>query len=82
MEQCSAHVEFQLPNQLARVNYLLDGIECGDPTLQASMALVKNDTGPNEKMNDFEATAAFIIPSDTVARKLHVGKKRGTAQIS
>eukprot|EP00957_Ditylum_brightwellii_P198124 15095287-Ditylum_brightwellii.AAC.1 len=46
------------------------------------MALVKNDDSKTGKMNDFEAAAAFIIPSDPVAKQVALGKKRGSAYIS
>ena len=75
MCQCAEHVDYQLPNELTRVKYLLDAIDNLDPTLQASLALVRADEGPQGKMNDFEATAAFILPSDPVSTKR--GKKRG-----
>ena len=76
MTQCAEHVDFQLPNELTRVTYLLDAIEHGDAELQAAMALVRNDTGPNGKMNDFEATAAFLLPKDPVSRKRSQAKRQ------
>ena len=81
MEQCSAHVNFQLPNKSTRVGYLLDGIECSDAPLQAAMALVRNDDAVNGKRNDFEATALFIVPHCPIARKHSTGNKCGMAQI-
>lgn len=83
MSQCATHVAFQLPNELTRVTYLLDAIECNDAPLQAAMALVRNDTGPTGKMNDFEATASFLLPHDPVAKKRQAqGTKRNIADIS
>lgn len=84
MSQCATHVNFQLPNENTRVTYLLDAIDCSDAPLQAAMALVRNDTGPTGKMNDFEATASFILPHDPVAKKRNEATKRGgtTANIS
>eukprot|EP00957_Ditylum_brightwellii_P094215 7173396-Ditylum_brightwellii.AAC.1 len=82
MQQCSEHVDFQLPNQLTRVKYLVDGIECGDASLQASMDLVKNDDQSTGKMNNFEAAASFILPSDPVEKKSQSGTKRNNAEIS
>ena len=46
MQQCAVHVEFQLPNEYSRVSYLLDAIETTDASLQAAMALVRNDDNP------------------------------------
>ena len=79
MCQCAEHVDYQLPNELTRVKYLLEGIDNVDPTLQAALALVRADDGPGGKMNDFEAATAFLLPSDPVSTKR--GKKRG-AQVS
>ena len=76
MCQCAEHVDFQLPNALTRVKYLLEGIENADPTLQAALALVRCDEGADGKVNDFEATAAFILPSDPTSSQKR-GKKRG-----
>jgi hypothetical protein len=83
MTQCAEHVDHQLPNERTRVTYLLDGIKCSDASLQAKMALVQSDDGPNGKMNDFEATASFILPACPVARKRTLsGTKRDSATIS
>ena len=43
IQQCSFHVAIQLPNEYTRVGYLLDTIETSDDSLQAAMALVRND---------------------------------------
>lgn len=75
MTQCATHVNYQLPNENTRVTYLLDAIDCADAPLQAAMALVRNDTEPHGKMNDFEATAAFILPHDPVAKKRSTAKR-------
>ena len=69
MSQCAEHVPFQLPNQQTRVTYLLDGINCDFAPLQAAMALVRNDAGPNGKLNNFEDTASYILPHDPVLKK-------------
>ena len=82
MSQCADHVAFQLPNELTRVTYLLDAIECNNAPLQAAMALVRNDNGPTGKLNDFEATASFLLPHDPVAKKRTSTGKRPAAEIS
>ena len=82
MRQCAEHVSFQLPNEQTRVKYLLDAIHCNDAPLQAAMALVRNDTDPNGKMNSFEAAASYLLPKDPVAKKRVAGTKRGAAEIS
>ena len=52
-----------------------------DPGLQAAMASVKTDDGPNGMHNDFEAAAAYLLPYDPVAKK-KAAMKRPVAQIS
>jgi hypothetical protein len=79
MSQCAQHINYQLPNENTRVTYLLNSIECNDAPLQAAMALVRNDTGVTGKMNDFEATAAFILPHDPIAKKRSEASKKGNA---
>lgn len=74
LTQCADHVNYQLPNEISRVTYLLDGLECMHPPLQASMALVRHD--PVGKMNDFEATASFLLPHDPVATRRTNDRKR------
>ena len=37
MQQCAKHIAYQLPNELTRGGYLLEGIQCPDPGLQAAM---------------------------------------------
>ena len=78
--QCANKIIHQLPNENTRVTLLLDGIECSDAALQAAMALVKNDTEPDGKANNFEATVAFILPEDPVAKRKPA--KATTAEIS
>jgi hypothetical protein len=82
MSQCATYVNYQLPNATSRITNLLTGIECMSPPLQAAMALVRSDQGPNGKMNDFEATASFLLPHDPIATKRHQDKKRPAVDIS
>jgi hypothetical protein len=74
MQQCAEHVSFQLPNELTRVGYLLDAIETSDAGLQAAMAQITTDDGPNGKRNNFEAAASYLLPYDPVAKK-RAGKR-------
>ena len=46
------------------------------------MASIKTDNGPEGMRNNFEATAAHLLPYDPVAKKRSSGQKRGSAQIS
>jgi hypothetical protein len=82
MRQSAEHVTFQLPNERTRVTYLLDAVQCSDPGLQAAMAQVRTDSGAGGKMNDFEATASYLLPYDPVSKKRASGAKRGMASIS
>jgi hypothetical protein len=63
---------------------LLDAaIQCNDPGLQTAMAQVHTDMDTDDgKMNDFEATASYLLPYDPVSKKRAAGAKRGLAAIS
>jgi hypothetical protein len=82
MRQCAEHVTFQLPNERTRVAYLLDAVQCNDPGLQAAMAQVRTDSEAEGKMNDFEATASYLLQYDPVSKKRAAGTKRGLSAIS
>ena len=81
MTACAEHVQYQLPNEHSRVGLLLDGIECSDAGLQAAMASVRTDDGPDGKRNDFEAAASHLLPYDPVAKR-RLASKRSNPQIS
>ena len=84
MQKCAIHVEFQLPNEYSRVGYLLDAIETNDASLQAAMALVRNDDNPkNGNRSNFEATATCLLPHEPVAKKRQNNPaRRNNAEIS
>ena len=46
------------------------------------MVSIKTVNGPEGMRNNFEATAAHLLPYDPVAKKRSSGQKRGSAQIS
>ena len=69
MQQCSEDMECQLPNEHTRVSYLLEGIQCPDPGLQAAVVSIRTDNGPDSMRNNFEETAAHILPFDPVSKK-------------
>ena len=81
MLACAEHVQYQLPNEHSRVGFLLDAIQCADAGLQAAMASVKTDNGPNGMQNNFEQAAAHLLPYDPVAKKQATGIKHGSALI-
>ena len=62
--------------------FLLEVIQCSDPGLQAAMASINTDNGLEDMRNNFEATAAHLLPYDPAAKKRSSGQKRGSAQIS
>ena len=75
MQQCAEHITYQLPNKLTRVGYLLEGIQCSNPGLQAAMARMQTEDGANGMRNDFERAAAHLLPYGPVARKWTAGTK-------
>ena len=82
MQASAEHVQYQLPNDNSRVGFLLEAIQCTDPGLQAAMASIKTDNGPEGLWNNFEATAAHLLPYDPVTKKRSNGYKRSSTQIS
>ena len=69
-------MQYQLPNEHSRVGFLLEAIQCYDPGLQAAMASIKTDNGPEGMRNNFEAAAAHLLPYNPVAKKRTSGYKR------
>ena len=82
MQASAEHGQYQLPNEQSRVGFLLEAIQRSDPGLQAAMASIKTDNGLEGMRNNFETTAAHLLPYDPVAKKRSSGQKRGSAQIS
>ena len=82
MQASAEHMQYQLPNEHSRVGFLLEAIQCSDPGLQAAMASIKTDNGLEGMRNNFEATAAHLLPYDPVAKKRSSGQKWGSAEIS
>ena len=54
MLACAEHVQYQLTNEHSRIGLLINAIQCADAGLQAAMASVKTDNGPNGLQNNFE----------------------------
>ena len=82
MSACAEHIQYQLPNEHSRVGFLIDAIQCADAGLQAAMASVKTDNGPNGLQNNFERAVSHLLPYDPVANKRATGIKCGSAMIS
>ena len=60
LNEAAIHVNFQLPNEHSRVDYLIDNITNTDPDLRAAIAAIRANT--NNMGNDFEATVTFLLP--------------------
>ena len=82
MSACAEHVQYQLPNKHSRIGFLIDAIQCADAGLQAAMASVKMDNGPNGLWNNFERAVPHLLPYDPVGKKRATGIKHGSALIS
>ena len=82
MSACAEHVQYQFPNEHSRVGFLIDVIQCADAGLQAEMASVKTDSGPNGLRNNFERAVSHLLLYDPVAKKRATGIKQGLALIS
>ena len=82
MQASTEHVQYQLPKEHSRVGFLLEAIQYSDPGLQPAMASIKTDNGLEGMRNNFEATAAHLLPYDPVAKKRSSGQKKGLAEIS
>ena len=81
MQQCAEHVEYHLPNQHTHMGYLLEGIQCPDPSLQAAMASICTDSRLQGMHNNFEATATHPLPYDPVIKKWAASTRCLVAQI-
>ena len=60
MTQCAEHADYQLPNSLTHVNFLIGTIVYKDYGLNAAIAIVKVDKGPTRKMNKLEHASAYL----------------------
>ena len=69
MSACAEHVQYQLPNKLSRIGFLIDAIQCANTGLQAAMASVKMDNDPNGLWSNFERAVSHLLPYDPVAKK-------------
>ena len=82
MQPSAGHVQYQLPNEHSRVGFLLEAIQCSDPGLQAAMASIITDNGLEGMRNNFETTAAHLLPYAPFAKKRSSGQNRRSSQIS
>ena len=80
--QCAKHVDYQIPQKLTGVNFLIDDIECKYSVLNVAIVMVKFDKGPTGKVNKSEDAAAYFTPWYPVANDLNTNRKRGAYEIS
>lgn len=69
LERCAEHVHCQLPDDRSRVQFLLENIQVEDANVKAALSSVRLDDTPNGMRNNFEATVAFLLPTDPVEKK-------------
>ena len=83
METCTAHVQYQVPNEHTRVGYFLDALESQHPPLLAAMEKIEEDNGDTGKRNNFGNDVAYTLPKDPVLKRRSTkNNKRTQAQIS
>ena len=81
MQACAEHIQYQLLNGHSRVGFLLDAIQTSDAGLQATMASIRTDDGPDGMRNDFEQSVAHLLPYDPVAKKHAAGSSKRSAEV-
>jgi hypothetical protein len=70
--ECAEQIPVEVPNERARVTYLLDSITTNDPNVLATTAAVRQDDA--DKRVNFENSFTFLAPTCPVTAK--VAKKR------
>ena len=65
MQECADHVPVDVPNEQARVTYLMDSIKTTDPTVLAALAAIRQDE--LDKRVNFENSFAYLVPVCPVA---------------
>ena len=80
LRDCSQHITVSVPDPSQRVEFLIDSISCGDPTLQAAIGLIRSNV--NNMRSDFEAAANSLIEVDPFSRSRRTRGGRPSAQIA
>jgi hypothetical protein len=80
LQDCSTHITVSVAGQPQRVEWLLDSISSQDPTLQATIGLIRSDV--NNMRNDFEKAAAALIEVDPYSKARRPHTNKSSAQIS
>ena len=70
MEKCSSHIPYQLPDERARVRYLIKAIQSDDAGVNAAIAAINNDDeGPQAMRANFERAANMLIKNDPITKR-------------
>jgi hypothetical protein len=78
LTECAEHIPVDVPNDRARVTYLIDLLKTVDPTVLAAIAAVHQDEA--DKCVNFENTFAYLVPVCPVTAK--TAKKTGKVAFS
>ncbi len=73
LTECAKHIPVDVPNDRARVTYLMDSLKTIDPSVLAAIAAVRQDEA-NKRVN-FKNTFASLVPVCPVTAK--TAKKTG-----
>ena len=77
IKQCVKHVDYAVPLETMRVQYLFDSIESADLALNSAMTHVKaDDDKKTGKYHSFEKTAEYLAPYDPVKKNRKSSNKR------
>jgi hypothetical protein len=82
LTECAKHIPIDVPNDRARVTYLMDLLKTVDPTVLAAIAAVRQDEA--DKHVNFENTFAYLVPVCPVTAKTvkKTGKVAFNASVS
>ena len=67
LSECAEQIPVDVPNERARVTYLLDSISTTDPNVLAATAAVRQDDA--DKQVNFESSFTFLAPTCPVTAK-------------
>jgi len=80
LQLCAEHVSVQVPQERTRVGYLLTNIVVTNADVKAAQAAIKMDDTPTGLRNNFERSAALLVPVCPVGTKK--ASKRSLANVS
>ena len=73
MTECAEYIPVDVPNERARVTYLIDSLKTVDPTVLAAIAAIRQDEA--DKRVHFENAFSYLVPVCPIAAK--AAKKTG-----